>query len=233
MPEQVVAAKVDREELRDQIQAKYVEVALEPEKGFHFHTGRPLAAMLGYDSADVDWLPETTVESFAGTGNPLSMGPLAEGEIVLDIGCGAGFDTLLAALGLDNVDARHGYAEELPAEDESIDVVISNGVINLCPDKMAVMQQVYRVLKPGGRFQIADIVVHMEVPQDAKDDIDLWSGGIAGALLEAEWQWVLDQLGFTDVRWGPQIDVFSGSKHESDAAEFETRGVTFTGAKPR
>ena len=204
MPAQVVAAKVDREELRDQIQAKYVEVALEPEKGFHFHTGRPLAAMLGYDSADVDWLPETTVESFAGTGNPLSMGPLAEGEIVLDIGCGAGFDTLLAArqvgaagrviavdmteamlektragaaaLGLDNVDARHGYAEELPVESGSIDVVISNGVINLCPDKMAVMKEVRRVLKPGGRFQIGDIVVHKEVPQDAKDDIELWSG---------------------------------------------------------
>ena len=204
MPEQVVAAKVDREELRDQIQAKYVEVALEPEKGFHFHTGRPLAAMLGYASADVDWLPETTVESFAGTGNPLSMGPLAEGEIVLDIGCGAGFDTLLAArqvgaagrviavdmteamlektragaaaLGLDNVDARHGYAEELPVESGSIDVVISNGVINLCPDKMAVMKEVRRVLKPGGRFQIGDIVVHKEVPQDAKDDIELWSG---------------------------------------------------------
>ena len=81
-----------------------------------------------------------------------------------------------AALGLDNVDARQGYAEELPAESESVDVVISNGVINLCPDKMAVMTEVHRVLKPGGRFQIADIVVHKEVPQDAKDDIDLWSG---------------------------------------------------------
>ena len=204
MTQPVVEAKVDREELRGQIQAKYADVALTPEKGFHFHTGRPLAAMVGYSEADVDALPKATVDSFAGTGNPFSIGPLAEGEVVLDIGCGAGFDTLLAArqvgragrviavdmtepmlertragavaLGLDNVDARHGYAEELPAEDESIDVVISNGVINLCPDKMAVMQQVYRVLKPGGRFQIADIVVHMEVPQDAKDDIDLWSG---------------------------------------------------------
>ncbi len=204
MTKPVVEAKVDREELRGQIQAKYADVALTPEKGFHFHTGRPLAAMLGYSAAEVDALPKATVESFAGTGNPFSMGRLAEGEVVLDIGCGAGFDTLLAArqvgragrviavdmtepmlektregaaaLGLDNVDARHGYAEELPVEDESIDVVISNGVINLCPDKMAVMQQVYRVLKPGGRFQIADIVVHLEVPQDAKDDIDLWSG---------------------------------------------------------
>ncbi len=204
MVQDVIAAKVDRDELREQIKSKYVDVALEPEKGFHFHTGRSLAAKLGYEDADVDWLPASTVDSFAGTGNPFSMGRLPEGVTVLDIGCGAGFDTLLAArqvgatgrviaidmteamldktragasaLGLDNVEARQGYAEELPAESESIDVVISNGVINLCPDKMAVMQEVHRVLKPGARFQIADILVHKEVPQDAKDDIDLWSG---------------------------------------------------------
>ena len=201
---QVEAARVDRRRLRGQIQAKYTDVALEPEKGFHFHTGRPLAKMLGYADSDVNWLPSSTVDSFAGTGNPFSMGRLATGEVVLDIGCGAGFDTLLAArqvgptgqliavdmteamlqktragaatLGLANVDVRRGFAEDLPAVSESIDVVISNGVINLCPDKMAVMRQVYRVLKPGGRFQIADIVVHKEVPQETKDDIDLWSG---------------------------------------------------------
>lgn len=204
MVSEVSAANVDREQLRCQIQEKYTDVALEPEKGFHFHTGRSLAIMLGYEGADIDWLPEPTVGSFAGTGNPFSLGRLREGEVVLDIGCGAGFDTLLAArqvgprgrviavdmteamlektragaraAGLTNVDARHGYAEELPAESASVDVVISNGVVNLCPDKMAVMQEVYRVLRPGGRFQIGDIVVHKEVPQDAKDDIDLWSG---------------------------------------------------------
>ena len=204
MTTEVRAAAVDAEALRCQIRDVYIDVALTPDKGFHFHTGRPLTAMLGYDEADVDWLPPSTVDSVAGTGNPFSMGRLNPGETVLDIGCGAGFDTLLAArqigpsgrviavdmtepmlektragasaLGLHNVDARHGYAEELPVEDESIDVVISNGVINLCPDKMAVMREVYRVLKPGARFQIADIVVHKELPQEAKDDIDLWSG---------------------------------------------------------
>ena len=201
---QVVAAKVDREQLRRQISDKYTDVALEPEKGFHFHTGRPLAMMLGYDAADVDRLPSGTVDSFAGTGNPFSMGSIALGETVVDIGCGAGFDTLQAALqvgasgrviavdmteamrektkvgamtlGVTNVDVRHGFMEELPVEDASVDVVISNGVINLTPDKVGAMREVYRVLKPGGRVQIGDIIVHKEVPQDAKDDIDLWSG---------------------------------------------------------
>ena len=179
-------------------------MALEPEKGFHFHTCIPLAMMLGYDAGGVDALPASTVASFAGTENPFSMGRLNPGETVVDIGCGAGFDTLQAAIqvglsgrviavdmtaamrektqkaaseaGLSNVDVREGYAEELPVEDASADVVISNGVINLTPDKAGTMREVYRVLKPGGRFQIGDIVVHKEVPQDAKDDIDLWSG---------------------------------------------------------
>ncbi len=202
--EQVPPAAVDRDELRAQIQEKYSDVANAPERGFHFHTGRPLAVMLGYEADDVDWLPPGTVDSFAGTGRPFSMGRLREGEVVLDLGCGAGFDTLLAARqvgaegrviavdmteamlektraattarSLRNVETRHGFAENLPLEDESVDVVISNGVINLCPDKVAVMQELHRVLKPGGRLQIADIVVKLEVPQDAKDDIDLWSG---------------------------------------------------------
>jgi SAM-dependent methyltransferase len=201
---EVKPAAVDSEKLRLQISEKYAEVAETPDKGFHFHTGRPLTQMLGYDPALVDMLPEGTVESFAGTGNPFSMGDLRPGEVVLDIGCGAGFDSLIAAqqagpagrvigidmtpemlqkarrgaeaMGLENVEFRHGLAEQLPLEDESADVVISNGVINLCPDKMAVMREIRRVLKPGGRFQIGDIIVHKEVPQPAKDDIDLWSG---------------------------------------------------------
>lgn len=204
MTQGVTASRVDRETLRRQISEKYTGVALDPEGGFHFHTGRPLAAMLGYDLDAVDRLPVSTVESFAGVGNPFSMGQLLAGEIVVDVGCGAGFDTLIAArqvgdvgrvIGVDMTDAmiekartgaralqlkqvevREGYAESLPVDDAVADVVISNGVINLTPDKVAAMREVYRVLKPGGRFQIGDIVVHKEVPQEAKDDIDLWSG---------------------------------------------------------
>lgn len=204
MERPLAPANVDRHQLRASIQEKYTAVAETPESGFHFHTGRPLAAMLGYAVESVEWLPSTTVDSFAGTGNPFSMGALRPGEVVLDVGCGAGFDSLLAArdigptgrviavdmteamlrrtragaaaLGLTQVETYLGYAEELPVETGSVDVVISNGVLNLTPDKMAAVKEIRRVLKPTGRIQIADIVVHREVPQDARDDIDLWSG---------------------------------------------------------
>jgi SAM-dependent methyltransferase len=204
MVDEVRAANLNAQLLQEQVKQKYTEVALEPQKGFHFHTGSSLALMLGYPEAEIDSLPPGLVESFAGTGNPFSMGRLAPGESVLDLGCGAGFDTLLAArqvgpegrviavdmteamvdkvqrmaaqAGLTNVDVRSGYAEQLPVESGAIDVVISNGVINLCPDKPRVMREISRVLRPGGRIQVGDVVLHRELPQDAKDDIDLWSG---------------------------------------------------------
>ena len=201
---QVGIARVDREVLRRAIAAKYAEVATNPEGGFHFHTGRPLALMLGYPAEVIDRLPPATVASFAGTGNPFLFGALQAGEHVVDVGCGAGLDTLIAAqqvgptgrvvavdmtsgmrvktelgareLGLSNVEVREGFAEALPVNDHTADVIISNGVVNLCPDKRAVIREMRRVLKPGGRIQIGDILVHKEVPQDAKDDIALWSG---------------------------------------------------------
>jgi arsenite methyltransferase len=204
MASTVSTPKVDLNTLRREISKEYAEVAENPQKGFHFHTGRRLAEMLGYDKTMLDWMPQGTLESFAGTGNPFSMGTLKLGEKVVDVGSGAGFDSLISAkmvgpkgrvvgvdmtpemlkkarggaaqAGLKNVEFKQGLAESLPVEDGWADVVTSNGVVNLCPDKAAVFGEMYRVLKPGGRLQIGDILVQKEVPQSAKDKIDLWTG---------------------------------------------------------
>ena len=196
--------ELDIRELREAIQQEYDLVAREPERGFHFHTGRPLARMLEYDDTWLDGIPESTIASFAGTGNPFRLGVLAQEEQVVDVGSGAGLDSLIAsqmvgadghvigvdmttamlararqgasALPFQNVEFRDGYAEQLPVPDGWADVVISNGVLNLAPDKAAALGEMYRTLKPGGRLQIADILVQKPVPASAKRKIDLWTG---------------------------------------------------------
>lgn len=200
----VATNPVDLTTLRMAIQEEYAEVAACPIKGFHFHVGRPLADRLGYPPDLVAELPDEAVESFAGVGNPFSWGTLEPGVSVVDLGSGAGFDALLAArmvgpsgrvigvdmtpamvakatrnaaeLGLKHVEFREGYLEDLPIPDASADVVISNGVLNLCPEKGAALAEAFRVLRPGGRMQISDIVVEKAVPDDAKADIALWTG---------------------------------------------------------
>lgn len=198
------ALRLDLAGLRATIREEYEAVALEPGQGFHFHTGRPLARMVGYEEAWLDGLSTLAVESFAGTGNPFSLGQIRSGERVVDVGCGAGMDSLIAArmtgpegqvIGVDmtpamlqkarqaaaesnveNVEFREGYGEALPVAAGWADVVISNGVLNLMPDKGAALQEMARVLKPGGRLQIADILVEKPVPDDARQKIDLWTG---------------------------------------------------------
>lgn len=200
----MTAPNIDIAELREAIQEEYAEVARNPRQGFHFHTGRPLAALLGYRNEWLKGIPEAAIESFAGTGNPFSLGRIHSGERVVDVGCGAGIDSFIAAkrvgsagqvLGVDmtpamlerargsatkgkfaNVEFRQGYGEALPVPDGWADVVISNGVLNLMPDKDAALGEMARVLKPGGRLQIGDILVQKEVPQAAKEDIALWTG---------------------------------------------------------
>jgi SAM-dependent methyltransferase len=195
---------LDVEVLREAIQEEYAEVAANPHKGFHFHTGRPLARMLEYADEWLKDIPESSIESFAGTGNPFSLGELHPGERVVDVGCGAGIDTLIAAkevgsegrvIGVDmtpsmlekarhaaeemdlaNVEFRKGYAEGLPIADKWADVIISNGVLNLMPDKAAALEEMARVLKPRGRLQIGDILVQKPVPDSAKRKIELWTG---------------------------------------------------------
>lgn len=194
---------VDRDGLRAAIRAEYCEVASNPGKGFHFHTGRRLAEIVGYDAEWLAHVPDTALESFAGTGNPFSLGPLATGERVVDVGSGGGIDSLIAAwmvgptgavIGVDmtpamlqrarraadeagagHVTFKDGYMEALPVPDGWADVVISNGVLNLTPDKRAALAEMARVLKPGGRLQIGDIAVARAVPESAKATIDLWT----------------------------------------------------------
>ena len=194
---------VNADALREEVKKKYRHVAAEPDGDHHFHTGRPLAARLGYDSSVVDDLPDVAVESFAGVGNPFALRTLVEGERVVDAGSGAGFDCFVAArqvgpggqvigidmteemleksastakaLGLDYVEFRKGLLEDMPVEDGWADVVISNGVFNLCADKRQVFSEVMRVLRPGGYLQFADIANGKPVPEAAIRDIDLWT----------------------------------------------------------
>lgn len=190
--------------LRAAIREEYAAVARHPEQGFHFHTGRPLARLLGYEDEWLAGIPEPTIASLAGTGNPFSLGLPRPGERVLDVGCGAGLDTLIAAkmvgpagqavgvdmtpamldkarqsaaeMGATNVEFREGLAEALPVADGWAGVVISNGVLNLFPDKVAGLGEMARVLRPGGRLQVGDILVNRTVPEGAKRNIDLWKG---------------------------------------------------------
>lgn len=191
--------------LRAEIQAIYARVAADPSGEFHFHRGPEYAAArLKYDADELAKLPRTVTESFAGVGNPHAIAPIPLGATVVDIGSGAGTDLLLAALhvgsgglaigvdmteamrerarrgaaacGLTQVDVREGEATALPVETESVDVVISNGVLNLVAEKRTAIAEIQRILKPGGRVQIADIVLGVELPEDARRDIDLWTG---------------------------------------------------------
>jgi arsenite methyltransferase len=199
----MTSVTVDVDLLRSEIEKTYTAVSTEPAKDFIFPTGRAWAEDLGYPEPELSRVPEATVESFAGVANPHSLGRIEEGATVVDLGCGAGTDLLIAAqmvgpsgraigvdmtpsmlararasaeaMGLGNVELHESLIEALPIEDGSVDVVISNGVIDLVPDKDAVFAEIDRVLRPGGRLQIADVVIHTEVSEDARDRIDLWT----------------------------------------------------------
>jgi arsenite methyltransferase len=194
---------VDQVALREQVKEKYREVATHPEGEFHFNTGRSLANRCGYDAALVDALPDEAVESFAGVACPFALRNLAPGEYVVDVGSGAGMDSFLAAssvgpegrvlgvemtpemlararevagqLSLRNVEFRPGVAEELPVDDDWADVVIANGVLNLVADKQRAFAEIWRVLRPGGVLQFADIATGRPIPEEALNDIDLWA----------------------------------------------------------
>ena len=194
---------VDPIALREEVKSKYRDVACNPHGEYHFHTGRPLARRLGYDQSTVDAMPDAAVESFAGVANPFSLRRLVLGERVVDAGSGGGFDSFIAAqqvgsagrvvgidmlsemleksrataklMGLQHVEFREGILEQMPVEDGWADVVISNGVINLCADKKSVFNEIWRILRPGGTLQFGDIANGKPVPESAVRNIDLWT----------------------------------------------------------
>ncbi len=198
-----VRADIDVQLLKSEIKKTYAQVSQEPEKDFIFPTGRAWAEDLDYPPELAD-VPEAAVESYAGVANPFSLGPLEPGERVADLGCGAGTDSLVAAqmvgrdghvtgidmtpemlakarvaaeqMGAENVDFVEREIEQLPFDDATIDVVISNGVIDLVPDKDAVFAEVFRVLRPGGRIQLADVTIQRPVSEEGRRNIDLWTG---------------------------------------------------------
>ena len=194
---------ISQEALQESVREEYTNVAQDPNKGYHFHTGHRAIEIHGYDPELYANLPQNVVDTFAGTGNPFSAGAIHPGETVVDIGSGGGFDSLIAAqmvgdegrvigvdmteamlnksrsaadaMNLSNVEFREGYAQSLPLEDEMADMVISNGVLNLTLNKEITLQEWNRVLKPGGRLQIGDIIISRPIPDSGLEDIFLWT----------------------------------------------------------
>lgn len=217
-------------QLRSAIREEYRQVADNPQRGFHFVSGRRLARVLQYGRFLLHNVPDGAIESFAGVGNPFSINTIFKGERALDIGSGAGLDSLIASkmvgptgevigvdmtkemvekakknarrMGAENVKFLHGYAESIPLPDRSVDVIISNGVINLVPDKPAVFHEMYRVLKFGGRIQISDVILEKPVSAQSKNHAELWTSCVAGGILKDEYRRMLSEAGFRNIEFG-------------------------------
>jgi arsenite methyltransferase len=219
---------IDPKELESKVKQMYRDVAENPHGEFHFEMGRVLAERLGYSSADLDRIPTEAVESFAGVGHFFHLADLKQGETVLDLGSGSGMDTFVAALkvgprgkviGIDMTDAQRrkaetlcnrvgfknvtyvkGYIEEVPVPDASVDVVISNGVINLSPDKPKVFREAARLLRPGGRLAISDIVTEVQLPEGISCNVTLWAACIGGAAQQDDYRGQIEAAGFKVVK---------------------------------
>lgn len=239
----VVITSDQRDIILDAVELMYTEVARQPEREFHFPIGRSACEYVGYPTEQLDLLPAAALESFAGVGYPFHAGVLTQGDTVLDIGSGSGTDLLLAAIltgpegravgvdmttamrekclanameaGLHEVEVLDGNAEQLPVRDGSVDVVTSNGVLNLVPDKTAAIAEIHRVLKPGGWVQLSDIVV-ADLPSEAcRAKPQLWAECIVGATTEADYLAMFAAAGFTDVERLDDLDYFAASSSQS------------------
>jgi arsenite methyltransferase len=246
------ARQLDTTELEDRVKRMYEEVALEPEREFHFETGRPLAERLGYPPVDLDRIPAAAIDSFAGVGSFHDLAAITPGETVLDLGSGSGTDSFLAALatgpdgrvigvdmtaaqlaksrdlaaqhGFSQTDFREGYIETPPVENASVDCVISNGVINLSPDKPAVFAAAARALRPGGRLALSDIVTAQQLPEGVTCDASLWAACIGGAMQRDGYRQAIEAAGFEIEAWRENTEY----RFVSDRADNATQkyGVT-------
>lgn len=253
----------NREFIIRAVREMYTDVAGHPEKEFHFPTGRRACEFVGYPAAELDAIPPTAVESFAGVGYPHRAGFIGAGHTVLDVGSGSGTDALIAAckvgetgwvwgldmtdamqdkfaaniekMGLSNVSPLPGNAEEIPLDDESVDVVTSNGVLNLVPDKPKAFAEIARVLKPGGRVQIADIVTGSPISDECRANPELWAECVVGAALEARYLEMFAEAGLTGIRVLRRFDYFAGSSSEATrkvAAGFNAAAIEVVMGKP-
>jgi len=240
----------------------YADVASHPAKAFHFPTGRPACEYVGYPKRELDAIPATAIESFAGVSYPFLADAIRPGDTVLDIGSGSGTDLINAAFrvgpdgrvfGLDltvemiqkaranvatsgilNAEIVEGNAESLPFEDGSLDVVTSNGVLNLVPDKKAAYAEIYRALRPGGRIQISDIVLAKEISENSKANPELWAECIVGAVPEEAYIELIREAGFADAEVISRIDYFDRSPSDSTkkaAHQFGASSITISGSK--
>ena len=251
---------VDEASLENQVKEMYRKVAVAPEGEFHFEMGRGLAERLGYPPEDLDRIPAGAIESFAGVGYYFGLAELKDGESVLDLGSGSGTDTFVAALkvgpegkvlgidmtdeqrakaerlrdeaGFTNVTYQKGYIEDVSCGDGSVDVVISNGVINLAPDKAAVFREVARVLRPGGRLAIADIVTESQLPDSVSRDADLWAACIGGAMQEDDYRTTLKAAGLELVRVEPCPYDFISDNAKGAAEKWGVKAVALLAVKP-
>jgi SAM-dependent methyltransferase len=253
-------ARVDVDELRGKVKVMYRAVAEAPDGEFHFEMGRALAERLGYPGGELDGVPPESVESFAGVGYHLGLASIAAGERVVDLGSGSGMDAFLAArhaadgevVGVDMTDeqlakarrlaARDGYAnvrfeqgyiEDAPIADASVDVVISNGVINLCDDKAAVFREIARMLKPGGRMAMSDIVTERQLTEAIVCDVNLWASCIGGAMQEDDYRRAIEDAGLEvrTARDNPQYEFISDSA-QGATETFGVKSISVLASKP-
>lgn len=259
----VFVASQQRDVIFAAVRAMYTDVALHPDRGYHFPTGPAACDLVGYPAGPLSALPSAAIECFAGVGYPFAANVIRPGDVVLDVGSGSGTDLLLAAraagdggqaIGLDmtpamlrklernvaaagarNVRLLEGNAEAIPLPDDAVDVITSNGVLNLVPDKRAAFLEMHRVLRPGGRLQIADIALGQPLSGECASDPKLWAECIVGATLEDEYLALLEQAGFTHVEVLGRLDYFSASTSaatRSIAELFRARSVVIRAAKP-